>query len=166
MFHRLNESFASAPILSLPDLCEQFIVEVDVSDLGIRVVLSQWITAPHLCLPFLETERNFDVGNRELLVVKVASEECCHWLEGVEHPFSVRTDHKNLEYIWTAEQLSARQARWALFNFSLSYRPVTKNIKPDALSHLFDPHSAPKSPTSIQPSSCLVGAVSWGIEER
>lgn len=56
-------------------------------------------------------ERNYDVGNRELLVVKVILEEWQHWLEGADQPFLVWTDHKNLEYIRTAKQLNARQAR-------------------------------------------------------
>lgn len=113
-------------------------------------------------------ERGYDVGNRA--VVKVALEEWHHWLEGAEHPFLVWTDHKNLEYIRTAKRLNARQARWALFfnrvNFTLSYQPGSKNMKPDALSCLFDPDTALRSPTSILPSSCVVGAVTWGIKER
>ncbi|XP_045070410.1 uncharacterized protein LOC123484298 [Coregonus clupeaformis] len=59
-------------------------------------------------------ERNYDVGNRELLAVKMALEEWGHWLEGAEHPFIVWTDHKNLEYLHTAKRLNSRQARWAL----------------------------------------------------
>ncbi len=93
-----------------------------------------------------------------------------HWLEGAGHPLTVWMDHKNLEYIQTAKHLNGRQARWAFFfnrfNFSLSYRPGSKNIKPDALSHLFDPDPTPRSPTSILPLSCVVGDVTWGIEEK
>lgn len=85
-------------------------------------------------------------------------------------PFLVWKDHKNLEYIQTAERLNARQARWALFfkqfHFILSYQPGSKNTKPDALSQLFDHDSVPKSPFSILPASCIVGAVTWGIESR
>ena len=109
-------------------------------------------------------------GNRELLAVKVALEEWRHWLEGAEHPFLVWTDHKNLEYIRSAKRLNSRQARWALFfnrfNFTLSYRPGSKNVKPDALSRLFDPSSAPRSPSNILPPSCVVGAITWGIEKK
>lgn len=80
------------------------------------------------------------------------------------------TDHKNLEYIRTAKRLNARQARWALFfnrfKFTLSYRPGSKNVKPDALSRLFDPDSVSKSPSHILPPSCVVGAVTWGVEKR
>ena len=28
------------------------------------------------------TERNYDIGNRELLAIKLAMEEWCHWLKG------------------------------------------------------------------------------------
>ena len=86
-------------------------------------------------------ERNYDIGNRELLAVKLASEEWRHWLEGAEQPFVVWTDHKNLSYIQTAKRLNSRQARWSLFfgrfNFTLAYRPGSRNIKPDALSRQF-----------------------------
>ena len=45
------------------------------------------------------TERNYGIGDRELLAVKLALEEWHHWLEGANHPFTVFTDHKNLEYL-------------------------------------------------------------------
>ncbi len=59
-------------------------------------------------------ERNYDIGNRDLLAVKLALEEWHHWLEGSGVPFIVLTDHKNLEYIRTAKCLNSRQARWAV----------------------------------------------------
>lgn len=79
-------------------------------------------------------EHNYDVGDRELLAVKMALEEWRHWLERVNHPFMALTDHKNLEYLPSAKRLNPRQARWALFfrhfNFSLSYRPRMSNQIP------------------------------------
>lgn len=76
---------------------------------------------------------NYDVGDRELLAIKIALEEWIHWLEGTEQLFLMWTDHKNLEYLKTTKRLNARQARWALFfnrfNFSLSFRPGSKNVK-------------------------------------
>ncbi|KAI3377400.1 hypothetical protein L3Q82_008590 [Scortum barcoo] len=76
-----------------------------------------------------------NVGNKELLAVKVALEEWRHWLEGAEQPFIVWTDHKNLEYLKSAKRLNSRQARWALFfsrfRFTLLYRPGSQNAKPD-----------------------------------
>lgn len=36
--------------------------------------------------------RNYDIGNRELLAIKLVLEEWWHWLEGTQHPFTVITD--------------------------------------------------------------------------
>ena len=104
----------------------------------------------------------------ELLAVKLALEEWRHWLEGADLPFIVWTDHRNLEYIRKAKRLNSRQARWALFFnrflLSLLYRPGSRNVKPDALSRLFDPEPEAKEPETILPLSRVVGAVTWPIE--
>lgn len=113
-------------------------------------------------------ERNYDVGNRELLAVKMALEEWRHWLKGAEHPFLVWTDHKNLEYLCTAKRLNPRQAHWALlftrFNFNISYCPGSKNMKPDTLSHLYSSTATPSESETILPASCLAASVVLGIE--
>lgn len=70
----------------------------------------------------------------------------------------------------SAKRLNARQARWSLFfsrfNFTLSFRPGSKNVKPDALSRQFSAPGTLHAPETVLPSRCLVGAVSWGIERR
>lgn len=38
-----------------------------------------------------------------------------HYLEGLPNKFQILTDHKNLEYWRTAQNLTRRQARWSLF---------------------------------------------------
>ena len=144
-FNHLKHRFVSAPVLSHPDTNLQFVVEVDASDTGVGAILSQRSPSDgklHPCAFFSRRltppERNYDVGNRELLAVKLALEEWCHWLEGTVQPFVVWTGHRNLEYIQSAKRLNSRQARWALFfgrfNFSLTYRPGSWNTKADALS--------------------------------
>ncbi len=84
------------------------------------------------------SEQNYDVGNRGLLARKAAMEKWRHWLEGALYPFIILTDHKNLEYLRSAKQLNPQQARWALFfirfQFTVTYRPGSKNAKADALS--------------------------------
>ncbi len=115
-------------------------------------------------------ERNYDISNKELLAVRLALGEWRHWLEGSAQPFLVWTDHKNLEYIHSAKRLSSRQARWALFfgrfNFTLSYQPGSKNVKPDALSRLFGAPEGELTAETILPEGMVVGALSWGIERR
>uniref|UniRef100_A0A4W5N4N7 ribonuclease H n=1 Tax=Hucho hucho TaxID=62062 RepID=A0A4W5N4N7_9TELE len=98
-FIDLKERFTSAPILKHPDPSLPFIVEVDASDCGIGAVLSQRTGQPgklHPCAFFSRkltaAERNYDVGNKELLSMKAAIEEWRHWLEGAVHPFQIITD--------------------------------------------------------------------------
>ena len=69
------------------------------------------------------------MGNRELLAVKLALEEWRHWLEGARHPFTVLTDHKNLEYIREARRLNPRQARWALFFIRFDFTLLSAEIQ-------------------------------------
>lgn len=97
VLQRLKASFTSAPILTIPDRHLQFVVEVDASDVGIGAVHSQCSPGDNKLHPcaFLSrklttSERNYDVGNWELLAFKVALEEWRHWLEeGAEQQFLV-----------------------------------------------------------------------------
>ena len=89
MFGELKRCFFLAPILAQPDPSRQFIVEVDASDLHVGAILSQSAKEDdklHPCAFFPKklspAERNYDVGNRELLAVKLAVEEWRHWLRG------------------------------------------------------------------------------------
>lgn len=139
-------------------------MEVDASDTGVGAILSQEQKGKlHPCAFYSRrlssAEQNYDVGDRELLAIKLALEEWRHWLEGAAQPFVVWTDHKNLEYIRSAKRLNARQARWALFftrfQFTITYRPGSRNTKPDALSRQF---AASKETTR---DSCQVGVTCY-----
>lgn len=76
----------TASILKLPDHSRQFVVKVDASDTGVGTVLSQRAQEDqklHPCTFFSRwcqpAERNYDVGNRELLAVKLALADEWHW---------------------------------------------------------------------------------------
>ncbi|KAL0186198.1 hypothetical protein M9458_017868, partial [Cirrhinus mrigala] len=153
-FKNLKERFTTAPILRHPDPELEFTVEVDASSTGIGAVLSQRHGSPPKLYPcafysrkLTSAEQNYDVGNRELLAMKAAFEEWCHWLEGARLPFVVLTDHRNLEYLKTAKRLNPRQARWSLFftrfDFKVTYRPGSKNTKADTLSRQFESTQSP-----------------------
>lgn len=79
--HQLKEAFCITPTLihSNPNL--PFVVEVDSSTSRIGVVFSQWQGEPpplHPCAYYSKklspAEQNYDIGNRELLVIKLALE--------------------------------------------------------------------------------------------
>ncbi|KAK3575529.1 hypothetical protein QTP86_029273 [Hemibagrus guttatus] len=174
-FNTLKRAFTTAPLLIHPDPDKPFVVEVDASTTGVGAVLSQQQGNPsrlHPCAFFSHklnpVERNYDIGNRELLTIKLALEEWRHWLEGARHPFLVLTDHKNLEYLRAAKQLNPRQARWALFftrfEFSISYRIGSKNTKVDALSRMFAPEESPETPEPILPADLIVSPITWSQE--
>ncbi|KAI4899242.1 hypothetical protein NFI96_006039 [Prochilodus magdalenae] len=84
-FEELKRRLTSAPILHLPDPELPFEVEVDASEVGVGAILSQRSGQDqklHPCAYFshqlTQAERNYDVGNRELLAVKMALEEWRH----------------------------------------------------------------------------------------
>ncbi len=92
-FQHLKLAFCSAPALFHPNPTLRFVVEVDASTLGVGAVLSQWKGEPpvlHPCAYFSRklspAEQNYDIGDRELLAIKLALEEWRHWLEGAQHP--------------------------------------------------------------------------------
>ncbi|KAK3511603.1 hypothetical protein QTP70_011262 [Hemibagrus guttatus] len=176
-FTNLKNSFTTAPILKHPDPNLPFVVEVDASDSGIGAVLSQRHGEPGKLFPcayfsrkLTDAERNYDVGNKELLAMKAAIEECRHWLEGSTYPFQVIMDHKNLEYIKSAKRLNPRQARWSLFftrfQFTVTYHPGSKNSKADALSRRCDHPQTEFKPDPILPPSIIIAPVTWDLMDE
>ncbi len=170
-FRTLKERFTTAPILHHPDPEREFIVEVDASSTGNGAVLSQRQGDPPKLYPCAffsrklnSAEQNYDVGNRELLAMKAAFEEWRHWHK---HPFTVLTDHRNLEYLKSAKRLNHRQARWALFftrfNFKITYRPGSQNTKADALSRLYESSTSNPNPELILPPSIILAPIQWDI---
>ena len=61
---------------------------------------------------------------------------------GARVKFEIWTDHKNLEYFMSSQNLNRRQARWALylsrFDFMLKHVPGSKMGKADGLSRRSD----------------------------
>jgi len=119
-------------------------MEVNTLDYAIGGVLSmecedrRWRPVAYLSKSLNETERNYEIHNKEILAVIRGLENWKYLLEGTKFKFEVWTDHKNLEYFMKAQKLNQRQAHWALylskFNFTLKYVPGTKMGKVDRLS--------------------------------
>lgn len=115
-------------------------------------------------------KQNNNVGNRELLAVKLALEEWRHWLEGSQQPFLVLTDHKNLEYPRKAKRINPWQACWALFftrfHFTLSCWPGSNNGKADALSGLKSKVIQKDSKKAIFSPTHWINAIEWGFDKE
>ncbi len=174
-FEALKSAFSTASILRHPNPHVPFVVEADASTTGVGAVLSQHFGEPPTLQPcayyskkLTSAEQNYDIGNRELLAIKLTLEEWRHWLEGANNPFTVITDHKNLQYLREAKRLNPRQARWALFftrfDFTITYRPGSRNCKADALSRQFSP-DCPADPEPILPPALIVNPIVWNIDK-
>jgi hypothetical protein len=148
-FQGLKDATTSASVLASPDDSTPFRVEADSSDFATGAVLSQlsaedghWHPVAFYSKSLSPVERNYEIHDKEMLVIIRALEEWQHFLEGAAQQVEIWTDHKNLEYFVTAKKLNRRQARWSLFlarfDFWLHHHPGRSMGKPDALSRRAD----------------------------
>jgi len=98
----------------------------------------KWRLVAFISKSLSDTERNYEIHDKEMLAVVRCLEAWRHFLEGAVEKFKIWTDHKNLEYFMKVQKLNRRQARWALylsrFNFMLKHVPGSKMGKADSLS--------------------------------
>ena len=147
-FKQLKGIFTTKPVLATPDLDKEFRVEADASNFATGGVLSVkcednlWRPVAFISKALNETERNYEIHDKEMLGVIRCLEAWRHFLEGTKEKFEIWTDHKNLEYFMTSQNLNRRQARWALylsrFDFVLEHVPGSKMGKADGLSRRSD----------------------------
>ena len=87
-FEELKERFMTEPVLVTPDLDKEMRVEVDVSDFAMGGVLSmkcedeRWRPVAYISKSLNEAERNYEIHNKEMLVIIRCLEICRHFLEG------------------------------------------------------------------------------------
>jgi hypothetical protein len=144
-FDTLKMAFTSTPILIHPDPGKPFIVEMDVSNFALGAILSQFgidgLLHPvaFYSRKLTSAKMNYQVYDKELLVIITTFEQWRPYLAGAQHRVQVLTDHKNLLYFTTIRTLNRRHARWSIFladfDFEIQYQLDTQQGKVDALSH-------------------------------
>jgi len=88
----------------VPDLNKEFRIEADTSNYTTRGVLSikcsdnLWRPVAFISKSLSDIERNYEIHNKEMLVVIRCLEAWRHFLEETTVKFEIWTDHKNLEY--------------------------------------------------------------------
>jgi len=96
-------------------------VEADALDYATGGVLStkcedgKWRPVAFISKLLNATEQNYEIHDKEMLVVIRCLEAWRHYLEKTKLEFEIWTDHKNLQYFMTSQKLNCRQARWALY---------------------------------------------------
>ena len=114
-FELLKKAFTTAPILTswLPNTL--LLIETNSSDYILAAILLMHLLSSkihpiafHSCT-FSGAKLNYDVHDKELLMIFEAFKMWCHYLEGSGDPIDVVTDHKNLEYFSTMKVLTLKQ---------------------------------------------------------
>ena len=110
-FEELNSRLTSAPVLSLPNGRDGFVVYSDASRQGLGCVLMQNDRViAYASRQLKKHEENYPTHDLELAAVVFALKIWRHYLYGV--PCRIFTYHKSLQYIFTQKELDLRQRRW------------------------------------------------------
>jgi len=143
-FDELKQVFTTKPVLAVSNLDKEFRVEADASNYATGGVLlikcsdKKWRPVAFISKSLSDTERNYEIHDKEMLAVIRCLEVWRHFLEGATIKFEIWTDHKNLKYFMKAQKLNRRQVRWALYlsrsSFTLKHIPGSKIGKADSLS--------------------------------
>ena len=120
-FDELKQVFTTKPVLAVSNLDKEFRVEADASNYATGGVLlikcsdKKWRPVAFISKSLSDTERNYEIHDKEMLAVIRCLEVWRHFLEGATIKFEIWTDHKNLKYFMKAQKLNRRQVRWALY---------------------------------------------------
>ncbi|GJX89228.1 putative reverse transcriptase domain-containing protein [Tanacetum coccineum] len=136
-FQTLNNNLCDAPILSLPDGIEDFVVYCDASNQGLGCVLMQRGKVIAYASRQLKIhEKNYTTHDLELGAVVFALKTWRHYLYGTKSV--IYTDHKSLQHIFNQKELNMRQRRWielfSDYECEIRYHPGKANVVADALS--------------------------------
>ena len=147
-FEELKQEITSERTLIIPKPGKPFRMETDASDFAIAAILSQqddegkWRPVAFMSKALNDTERNYEIYDKEMLAVMQGFYEWAHYLKGNDAVTEVLTDHQNLTYFRKPQNLNRRQARWIMdlqeYNFTIKHRPGKTNTKADLLSRRAD----------------------------
>ncbi|GJR92585.1 reverse transcriptase domain-containing protein [Tanacetum coccineum] len=136
-FQTLKNNLCDAPILTLPDGVEDFVVYCDASNQGLGCVLMQRGKVIAYASRQLKIhEKNYTTHDLELGAVVFALKTWRHYLYGTKSV--IYTDHKSLQHIFDQKELNMRQRRWielfSDYECEIRYHPGKANVVADALS--------------------------------
>ena len=143
-FQKLKQLICEEPVLLMPQLEQPFELEVDTSNYTIGATLNQkderdrWHPVAYYSTTLSETERNYDIYDKELLAVVKSLRHWRTYLVGAPHQIVIHTDHSNLLYWKEPRKISRRIAHefqeLQEYNFVLKHVAGNKNARADALS--------------------------------
>jgi hypothetical protein len=158
------------PILRHFDQERPALIEMDASDFPPGAVLSQKFEDGkiHPCAllsrKLSPAEFNYDVVDKEMLVIVYALQKWRHYMLGTANETTIFSDHQNLEYFTKKVKLNRRQARWAEvlqeYNFVIIYRKGSLNQKADILSRC-PSYTYREGGTTVMTEKPMLGPNQW-----
>ena len=94
-FAQLKEIFTTEPVLVASDLDKEMRVEADASDYATGGVLSvkgedgKWRPVAFISKSLNDTERNYEIHNKEMLAIIRCLKAWRHFLEGTRNKFEI-----------------------------------------------------------------------------
>ena len=147
-FEALKRMLVTAPVLTLPNPTDMFVLDTDASDLALGAELLQIqdgeekVVAYGSCV-LTKEQRKYCVTRKELLAVVMFTRLYRHYLLG--KPFLVRTDHSSLRWLLNFKRPEGQIARWleelSQYDFHIEHRKGVKHVNADALSRIPQPIS-------------------------
>lgn len=142
-FQLLKQKLLSKPILQYPNFDKPFKLIVDASDFACGAVLTQeynGVDMPitYISRSFKQGEKNKPPIEKELLAVHFAVTQLRPYIYG--RHFTVKSDHKPLQYLYNLKNPSSRLSRLRLdleeYHFDIEYIKGKDNVMADALSRI------------------------------
>ncbi|KAF5802176.1 putative nucleotidyltransferase, Ribonuclease H [Helianthus annuus] len=136
-FDTLKQKLSNAPVLTLPDGIDEFVVYCDASHTGMGCVLMQKGKVIAYASRQLKVhEENYTTHDLELGAVVFALKLWRHYLYGTK--CVIYSDHKSLQHLFNQKELNMRQRRWMEtlndYDCEIRYHPGKANVVADALS--------------------------------
>jgi hypothetical protein len=137
-FTELHDAFTNAPVLAHFDPAKSICLETNASGFAIAGIISQqqdevrsgvdgaalsakgiksagkgyWHLVAFWSRCMSLAERNYAVGDQEMLAIVMSCRHWRHYLQGTRHSVEVLTDHHNLQRFMTTKSLTGWQVRW------------------------------------------------------
>ena len=139
----LKKLLSSNPVLRLPDLSREFILQTDASEVGLGACLlqdfdGQKFPVAYASKKLTKSELNYSVIEKECLALVWAIRKFHVYLYGKD--FILETDHQPLVYLRQSKMENGRLVRWALAlqPYQCKIRAIkgSQNVCADHLSRL------------------------------
>lgn len=143
-FEQLKKALTTAPVLCKPRFEDDWVLEVDTSDIALGAVLGQQQQGEEVhpvdfwSRQLSKAEKNYSVTDRECLVIVAALKKFRPYMLG--RRVSIVGDHTAVKWLMNKPDLAGRHARWQVilsgFDYNITTRPGRHNGNADAMSRI------------------------------